>query len=1044
MVHMIAGRAGSGKSRRMYEMAEAAMEAGKRVYLIVPDQATFQTEWEMAKRRPQGGMAGSGVLSFSRLCDRVLQETGGAARPYLSERGAVMAVSMLLLRHREEFATFGGYVNSPSFAALLYQQLCELRRFSIGPEELREMDSPRVRDMALMLEAYQKDILSRYTDVVGRMEMMVGRIPEAPMLRGSHVFIDGFEMVTDQLLRAVGAIMETAEEVAVTFRLGQENDRDFPIFETELSHYKRIEKLALSAGKRLHPVPLYGKEAAFRQRSPMLRHLEAELFSLPYNVYRGPYDGSVLIREAAHGREEAAAAARYIAYLVREEGLRYRDIFVQLCDPGLSGLLREEFEAHGIPCFLDEKRPVMLKTVCRFGLALLKCAVSGMARDDVLALLKTGLFPVSEEEAAFVQNYMVERGLRYLSARAAAQEEDPGARRLLERVHRPLSRLRAELRGNAAAMARAFYAAMAEYEEGIAAFLGGLVTEDPEAADEEKLAYEALMGILTQMDAMMGEALLTPGEFYQTVRAGLLAEEIAVLPPTADCVSVGDMDRSRAASVECLLVLGANDGCLPRTPRPSSILPQREVERMEAAGLWLGNDAQLRMAEEEWTVYGAFSKPKGRLYLSYSALDGRGTPRGRSPVVSDLLRLFPELRVYPAQAYGNARGYAVTVQSGAAAARTAAGAYGRGEAVDGSFGALYRVCRDRMGWKEPDLHRLNHLDEGLAEELFLPKGAVSATRMERYARCPFSHFVESGLRPQEIREPGVAPRDRGDILHEALEKVVALRKGDWTLGREEIQKLALEVVEKIFAQRKAAPGPRDGYQKKALGEAAQEAFLALFAQLRDSGFQPVGVEDFFREGALIQLPGRRPVRVMGKIDRVDLATVHGRRYVRVVDYKSGKASYDLEAIREGTDLQLPIYAAAAQEATGAQVAGMFLMPVGRGDKHRLDGVALGEDDVVNAMDPALMTQNKSEILPIQRNRDGSFSKRSGVGSQESLEEILNLARTRTGELVEAMLEGDCQARPNRRANPCRFCAYGGICRRRGGEREEGRFYETDD
>ena len=143
-------------------------------------------------------------------------------------------------------------------------------------------------------------------------------------------------------------------------------------------------------------------------------------------------------------------------------------------------------------------------------------------------------------------------------------------------------------------------------------------------------------------------------------------------------------------------------------------------------------------------------------------------------------------------------------------------------------------------------------------------------------------------------------------------------------------------------------------------------------------------------------------------------------------------------------MQLPIYAAAAQEATGAQVAGMFLMPVGRGDKHRLDGVALGEDDVVNAMDPALMTQNKSEILPIQRNRDGSFSKRSGVGSQESLEEILNLARTRTGELVEAMLEGDCQARPNRQANPCRFCAYGGICRRRGGEREEGRFYETDD
>lgn len=135
-----------------------------------------------------------------------------------------MAVSMLLLRHREEFATFGGYVNSPSFAALLYQQLCDCRRFSHRAGGAAGDGFPRVRDVALMLEAYQKDILSRYTDVVGRMEMMVERIPEAPMLRGSHVFIDGFEMVTDQLLRVVGAIMGTAEEVAVTFRLGQEND----------------------------------------------------------------------------------------------------------------------------------------------------------------------------------------------------------------------------------------------------------------------------------------------------------------------------------------------------------------------------------------------------------------------------------------------------------------------------------------------------------------------------------------------------------------------------------------------------------------------------------------------------------------------------------------------------------------------------------------------------------------------------------------------------------------------------------------------------
>ncbi len=107
MVHMIAGRAGSGKSRRMYEMAEAAMEAGKRVYLIVPDQATFQTEWEMAKRRPQGAWRAAGAV----LLPAVRPGSAGDRRrgPALSlGAGAVMAVSMLLLRHRENLPPLEG------------------------------------------------------------------------------------------------------------------------------------------------------------------------------------------------------------------------------------------------------------------------------------------------------------------------------------------------------------------------------------------------------------------------------------------------------------------------------------------------------------------------------------------------------------------------------------------------------------------------------------------------------------------------------------------------------------------------------------------------------------------------------------------------------------------------------------------------------------------------------------------------------------------------------------------------------------------------
>lgn len=62
----------------------------------------------------------------------------------------------------------------------------------------------------------------------------------------------------------------------------------------------------------------------------------------------------------------------------------------------------------------------------------------------------------------------------------------------------------------------------------------------------------------------------------------------------------------------------------------------------------------------------------------------------------------------------------------------------------------------------------------------------------------------------------------------------------------------------------------------------------------------------------------------GRIDRIDFFSEGGERWLRVVDYKSGKASLDPSRVYGGLQLQLLLYLSAALAAyPDSQPAGAF-------------------------------------------------------------------------------------------------------------------------
>ena len=91
MLHILTGRAGSGKTTQVLRRMREAGERRPQL-LLVPEQASFETERRFC--RENGNQAGryGEVLSFTRLENRVLSLGGGAAEPVLDAGGRLLVL----------------------------------------------------------------------------------------------------------------------------------------------------------------------------------------------------------------------------------------------------------------------------------------------------------------------------------------------------------------------------------------------------------------------------------------------------------------------------------------------------------------------------------------------------------------------------------------------------------------------------------------------------------------------------------------------------------------------------------------------------------------------------------------------------------------------------------------------------------------------------------------------------------------------------------------------------------------------------------------
>ena len=819
---------------------------------------------------------------------------------------------------------------------------------------------------------------------------------------------------------------------------------------------------------------------------------------------------------------EADRAAAYILQLVREHGYRFGDIVVVCNDTGLrSGVIRRTFVRWGIPVFIDQKRKVIQHPVVGFLLSLLEIIGNGYRDNAVMQLIKSGFLGFAEEEQDALENYVQQFKIRgTLWKKPFSRMGDNYTAEELNRFNELRERVVSVIETARDRIGK--YNTAREKIKGLYGFLADdFMMEDRieamakaqqeagflDGAAETAQSWNVICRIFDQIVETVGEERLSGRALRQIVEAGLAEMEIGIVPVNPDSVLVGTMQRTRVGRVKALLVLGANEGLLPLQKTDEGLLSEREKAVLEEMDLEFSRTEDMVKQEERLAIYRTLSQPEERLYVSCSRIDETGGELRPSAVFRELEN-FLQSRAESDDSVvlgdledGSVPEIAVSPKGAISYLTDAFREY----LEDGKLDEDWLYAGLWYGSHEPEeMERIrrgmefdnkqNALGGQLADALYRgDRRAIeaSASRLEKYSGCPFAHFISYGLRPEDLRVFEMGPREIGDIYHECIMKLSQrLTAGEDSLQspdavpvaitdpdsrwmkitqeecREEIRRI-LQAETGTYREGLLASGRNESYRTERIVDICSRVAWAMIGQVRRGRIREMYFEQPFARGA--QLPpirvtaGEHEVLIKGKIDRMDVLEMAEHedgleRAVRIVDYKTGGDSVDVEHFRSGYKLQLMLYLKAATQKQEVKPAGVFLFKIreidadadvksiypGREameermeDAYKLEGIVLDDMDLIDAMDTEI--GGASKVLPIKYvKKNGTYSGSSGgyLFSREEFEELSAQVDLQVDRICREICDGKIDIRPKKEKKKdmegnyktsCKYCSYKSIC-----------------
>ncbi len=1085
MLNFIIGRKNSGKTTAAHKILGEKVAEGREAMLIVPRQYTFESDRGILSLLGPKAASKVEVLSFTRLSHIALSLYGGIKKPIASGAARLIYMSLALESVSDRLRVFRKHKNDIALSEKLLSFVDEMKNEGITADDLQKSAESitdrllreKTEESALIYRAYEAVVAQSAFDDADLLSRVYDILCGENFFEGKTVVIDGFPSFTYDEFRLISLMMRQAENVYVTLCLDRiditAGTGPFPYIQ------RTARKLMRLAGEYniqvAEPLVCSGEKEYFRAD---IAHIEKNIYRPDFTVYEGESE-NVTVITAGDFYSECDAVARKIKALIRSGDYRCRDIAVVYReDESYERQLRSAFNTYGIPFFEDKRQEIIHQPLINLVRSVLKICGEGFDSDCVFRYLKTYLTGITDEESARMENYCFMwdiSGKRWLSEwtynpdgfgeslTEKRQTELSELNALREKTVNPILSFSEKIeKGNARNSIKAIYDFLREngIDESLKQYALVLEKEgDTSLAVEQEQVWDILMEALDDMAGALGERKISPKRLSELFELVISEKTLGKLPDGFDEVSVVSAERMLTKKAKVVFAVGMCSGLFPKTQSESGLFSAFEKSRLESSGLDFGDGVKEKALKERFILYNALSSPSDRLYLSWCASGQGDEKRTKSEGITLCEKMLPALK----NILTGSESLIDLIESEKSAFRLMAEKYREDSRDSNTLYSFFADKREYSGvlssmskaiYKDP----YEITDKETALTLFGKDLYFSASQMETYSKCPFMYYCRYGI--------GAAPRVKakldasqsGTVVHHVLELILKKYKGKdfLSLSDEQMREELRLCLSEYMTDKMGGSDTKDSrfnYIYSRLLKVLGDIMDRLRSEFADSDFEPCDFELAIKKDGdvkpfTLELE-KGTVQIRGIIDRVDKMDMDGKRFIRVVDYKTGGKTFELSDVLEGLNMQMLLYLISIWRNGEGEYgniipAGILYFPAkmstvnvdSRGDDEalrrenryragKMNGMIVDDYDMVSHMDK----QGKGLFIPV------SADKRTGKikGKFISLYYLEKLGKKMDEVIVNmanGIQKGIIPARPacgSSYTDVCDWCDYREIC-----------------
>lgn len=918
-LRLIYGKPGSGKSDFCFSEVAKQIEKEKKIYIITPEQFSFTAEKKLMDKLSSKAALNAEVVTLSRMAYRVINEIGQGKKAKLSKCGKAMLIYSILNNNKEKLKFLG---KSDENIDLSIRAIREFKQHGISIEDLEQEEQKqedkylktKLADMKLIYSQFEGKISKEYIEEDDLLEILANNIEKTDIVTDSIIYIDEFAGFTKQEYEIIRKMILLSKQVNITItidKLEYAINPDTDIYYSNKQTLTKILNLVEENNFKMEePVAL---EKEYRFKTKELKHLSENIYNIKSTKYAENVENISLFL-AKNQYSEIEEIAKQITKLVRKNNMHYRDISIITKNlDSYQSLVKAIFASYDIPVFIDDKKDLDQNIIVKYVLSILEILNKNFANEAVFGYIKLGFCNIENDEIFKLENYCNKWGIKQskwkkdfvygLEDKEKAQEIER-LNELRKQIIEPLANLQNKIRKDKTAkgIAKSLYEFIINENipEKIKAKIEKLEEKQlVELATEYKTSYKIILEILDEIVLIFEDDNLTIDKFYKILKIGLKNSELGKIPGTADQVTFGDVDRSRSHKVDVVFIIGLNDGAFPSVNKDEGFFNDQDRDILKQNGIELAKNTIDRLYEDNFNIYKAFTTAEKQIYLSYASSDSEGKSLRPSILINKIKKLYPKLeeksdvmgKKY--EIINEKITYEELIENIAHAREN--------EKIEEIWYLIYNYYKQNQKWKnklEQDMQALNYtnlpqkIEKENIDKLYGNTLKTSISKLERYRSCPFSYYLQYGLKLKEKEELKIQSFNTGSFMHETIDEFFKkVREENLQLAEleeDDILKIVSSIIDENLGQPKNYIFTATAKYKvlvKRLKKIVSKALKYIIQTIIYSDFSIEGTEiEFGKKGKyepiILNLENGKRVEITGKIDRIDTLASEDRKILK--------------------------------------------------------------------------------------------------------------------------------------------------------------------